>query len=111
MKGRSFDLILCPSSLVAAYLEVDTPIVTWEDATFSGMAGYYPGKWMNFSAGTIRNANRIQQQALSRAVLSLFSSEWAAESAIANYRVDVDRVRFVPFGANIATQIWIYKHI
>lgn len=101
MNGRRFDLILCPSSLVAAFLEVDMPIVTWEDATFSGMAGYYPGKWMNFSAGTIRNANHIQQQALSRAVLSLYSSEWAVESAIANYRVDVDRVIFVPFGANI----------
>lgn len=101
MKGRSFDLIICPSSLVAAYLDVDTPIVTWEDATFSGMVGYYPGKWMHFSAGTIRKANRLQQQALSRAALSLFASEWAVESAIANYRVDVSRIRFVPFGANI----------
>jgi glycosyltransferase involved in cell wall biosynthesis len=101
INGQPFDLILCPSSLVAAFLEVDTPIITWEDATFSGMTGYYPGKWMNFSARTIRNANYIQQQALSRAALSLFASEWAVESALTNYRVDASRIRFVPFGANI----------
>lgn len=101
MIGRDFDLILCPSSIVAAYLESDIPIVTWEDATFASMVNYYPGKWMNYSLRTIRSANLIQQRALSRAAFSLFSSEWAAQSARINYQVDDGRVVCVPFGANI----------
>lgn len=102
LAGKYFDLVLCPSSFIAAFLDVDAPIITWEDATFAGMLGYYPGKWMNFSATTIRSANAVQQRALARSTLSLFTSEWALQSALSNYQLPCsERVHFIPFGANI----------
>lgn len=101
IKERSFDLVLCPSSIVAAYLEVDAPIVTWEDATFAGMLNYYPGKWENFSSWTIQSANQLQQRALARSAISIFASEWALDSARSSYSVSTESLAFVPFGANI----------
>jgi len=101
MVGEEFDVVLCPSSIVCAGLDTDVPIVTWEDATFAGMVGYYPGKWKNFASATIRHGNEIQQASLSKAALSVFSSEWAAQSAVANYKIDKKNVAVVPLGANL----------
>lgn len=101
MAGEKFDAVLCPSSIVCAGMNVDVPIVTWEDATFAGMVGYYPGKWQSFSSATVRHGNAIQQASLSNAALSVFSSEWAAQSAIENYKVDKKNVVVVPLGANL----------
>lgn len=101
MSGEEFDAVLCPSSIVCAGLDTDVPIVTWEDATFAGMVGYYPGKWKNFASATIRHGNEIQQASLSNAALSVFSSEWAAQSAVENYKVDKKNVVVVPLGANL----------
>ena len=101
MAGEEFDAVLCPSSIVCAGLDTDVPIVTWEDATFAGMVGYYPGKWKNFASATIRHGNEIQQASLSNAALSVFSSEWAAQSAVENYKVDKKNVVVVPLGANL----------
>lgn len=101
MRGQQFDFILCPSSVVAAYLETEYPIVTWEDATFAGMLGYYPGKWSEYSAISIKNRNQLQQRSLDRSILSGYSSEWAAQSAINNYDVDGKRIKVIFSGANI----------
>ncbi len=101
MAGEEFDAVLCPSSIVCAGLDTGLPIVTWEDATFAGMVGYYPGKWRNFSDATIRHGNEIQQASLSNAALSIFASDWAAQSAVDNYKVDTKKLAVVPLGANL----------
>ena len=100
---RQFDLILSPSSVVTAYLETDSPMVTWEDATFAGMVGYYPGNWMNLSSSTIEDGNDLQQRAIARAALSVYASEWAASSALTHYKADPARIRCIPLGANLET--------
>ena len=43
----------------------------------------------------------MEQAALDRASLAIFSSNWARDSAIANYRVDPSKVKAIPFGCNI----------
>jgi glycosyltransferase involved in cell wall biosynthesis len=101
LEGKSFDLILCPSSVICAGLETSTPIVTWEDATFAGMVNYYPGKWSNFSKFTIQHANTLQQLSLNRAALSVYASDWAAQSALKNYQVKSTQVAVIPLGANL----------
>ncbi|MDC8786696.1 glycosyltransferase family 4 protein [Roseateles koreensis] len=102
LAGESFDLVLCSSSLVAAGLEIDQPIVTWEDATFASMLNYYPGHWCNLSQSTIDSAHLLQRQSLDRAQLSVFASHWAAQSAICDYGCDPAKVVVIPLGANIA---------
>jgi glycosyltransferase involved in cell wall biosynthesis len=102
MGTEHFDIVLCPSSIVCGGLDISTPIVTWEDATFAGMVGYYPGMWQNFSRATLEHGNQLQQQSLQRAVLSIFSSDWAAQSALNHYQVEKEKVAVIPLGANLS---------
>ena len=83
-----------------AYLRTEKPIVFWGDATFAGLMGFYPS-YSNLCAETIRDGNRAEQLALSKCRLAIYSSEWAANTAIQNYDVDPAKVKVVPFGANI----------
>lgn len=64
------------------------------------MVDFYPN-YTNLSASTIVNGNKLEQLALDRCSLAVYSSEWAAESAIRNYNVHPDKVKVIPFGANL----------
>jgi glycosyltransferase involved in cell wall biosynthesis len=83
-----------------AYLRTDKPIIFWGDATFAGLKGFYPN-YTNLCAETIRGGHRAEQLALSKSVLAIYSSQWAAYSAIHDYGADPGKVKVVPFGANI----------
>jgi glycosyltransferase involved in cell wall biosynthesis len=94
------DVIFSPESLPTAYLQHQKPIVFWTDASFAGMVNYYP-RFMNLCQESLANGHAIEQQALDNCQLAIYSSEWAANSAIAHYRVDPQKVKVVPFGANL----------
>lgn len=85
-----------------AYLRTEKPIAFWGDATFRGRLGFYPG-YSNPCAETLRGADRAEQLALSKSRLAVYSSDWAANTAIQNYDVDPSKVKVVPFGANIGS--------
>jgi glycosyltransferase involved in cell wall biosynthesis len=83
-----------------AYLNSEKPIVLWTDALYAGLLGFID----NFSAhslATVEHGNALTQAALSRVKLAIFSSDWAARSAIELYGVSKEKVKVVPFGANI----------
>jgi glycosyltransferase involved in cell wall biosynthesis len=94
------DVVFSPGTIPVAYLNTDKPIVFWTDATFAGMIDFYPG-FSNLCRETIRDGNRMEQLALSSCRLAIYTSEWAAETAVRNYDVDPEKVKVVPFGANI----------
>jgi glycosyltransferase involved in cell wall biosynthesis len=56
---------------------------------------------MNFSQAALEHGNLLQQLSLKKAALSIFCSDWAAETAIENYQVDQSRIKVLPFGANL----------
>jgi len=95
----SCDVVFSPGTIPIAYLRTDKPLVFWTDATFAGMIDFYPA-YRNLCTETIRGGNRMEQRALSACRLALYTSEWAAESALRNYDVDPAKVKVVPFGAN-----------
>lgn len=97
----SCDVVFSPGTIPIAYLRTEKPIVFWTDATFSGMIDFYPG-FSNLCAETIKNGNKMEQSALSKCRIAIYSSEWAANTAIQNYDVDPAKVKVVPFGANIS---------
>jgi glycosyltransferase involved in cell wall biosynthesis len=99
--GSDVDVVLSPGSLPVAYLDVGTPIAFWTDACFAGMVGFYP-EFSDLSRRSLTAGNRAEQAALDRASQVFYSSEWARQSAIANYEVDAEKLHVVPFGANIA---------
>jgi len=94
------DLIFSPGSLPVARLHSHQPKVFYTDATFAGMLNFYES-FTNLCAETIRNGHRLEQDALSSCSLAIYSSDWAARTAMDNYNVDPAKVKVVPFGANI----------
>ena len=95
------DVVLAPSTIPVAHLEVDVPIVTWTDATFAGLLDYYPS-YSNLSARYRRLGHLMERRALRRVSRAVYTSEWAARSAVDVYQVPIERVEVVPFGANLA---------
>ena len=95
------DVVFSPGTVPIAYLKTEKPIVFYTDATFAGMLDFYP--WFtNLSKESIRQGNRMEQQALTNCTLAIYASQWAADSAIKHYDVDPAKVKVVPFGANMA---------
>jgi glycosyltransferase involved in cell wall biosynthesis len=94
------DLVLSPGTIPIAYLECSQPIVFWTDGTFSGMIDFYP-EFTNLSQKTIKDGNALESAALNRCKLAIYSSEWAAQTAINIYQADPAKLKVVPFGANI----------
>lgn len=96
------DIIVSPLINPIAYLQSKKPIVLWTDAVYASLLGFYP-PFAFHSANTIREGNAMTFSCLSRASLVLFSSDWAARAAIEFYGISEDKVKVVPFGANIDT--------
>ncbi len=96
------DLLFSPGSIPIALLETKKPKVFYTDATFAGMLGFYAA-YSNLSKEATRNGNMLEQQALDSAALAIYSSDWAAQSAIRDYNANPDKVKVVPFGANLDT--------
>lgn len=94
------DVIFSPGTIPVSYLDCDVPIVIWTDATFSGMVGFYPS-FSNLTRQSIIDGNAAERAALERCALAIYSSEWAARSAIEQYGADPAKVKVVPFGANL----------
>lgn len=98
--NSSSDLIFSPGTIPIAYLETKKPKVFYTDATFSGMINFYDS-FSNLCEESIKDGNMLEQQAMDSSDLCIFSSDWAAKSAIENYKVDPEKIKIVPFGANI----------
>jgi glycosyltransferase involved in cell wall biosynthesis len=64
------------------------------------MINFYP-IFSNLSQESIRNGNKMEKLALEKCRLAIYSSDWAAQTAIENYQINHSKVKVVPFGANI----------
>lgn len=98
------DIIFSPDTIPIAYLKTNIPIVFWTDSSFAGLTNFYP-KFSNLCSETIKNGHRAEQEALTKSRIVIYSTEWAAKTAINNYDVDPRKVKVVPFGANIDHQL------
>ena len=101
LADQSFDVIVAPvGTTEIALLETDLPIVLIEDATYRQLLDYYP-KYSNLLKRSIYEMNTIQDLALKKASAVIYSSAWAARSAIEDYGADPKKIHVVPFGANL----------
>src|SRR5262249_30465155 len=85
-----------------AFLDFARPIVVWTDATSDGLLDFYP-EFTGLERSTIENGHRLESEALRRCSAAIYSSEWAARSAIDRYGADPGKVHVVPFGANLTS--------
>ena len=102
------DVVLSAGSDSIAYLECNQPIVFWADATFANLIDFYPA-YSNLCDESLQNAHLIQSISLKKSKLAIYSSEWAAQTAIDYYQADPEKVKVVPFGANIESNLTIDK--
>lgn len=98
---RSFDVIVSPDGAMdVAFLETDIPIVLVGDSTYGSLFNYYPW-WSRLMKRSVYELQTLQELALKKAGIVLYSSNWAARSAIKDYGTDPGKVYVVPFGANL----------
>lgn len=99
LKGLEVDAVFSPGTLPIAYLECEKPIVFWTDATFeSGLE--WPGS-ERITQKSLIKGHLMEKSALDRCALAIYSSDWAAKSAIEYYKTPPEKVKVVPFGANL----------
>jgi len=101
LSDESFDLIFAPfASAEIAYLNTDIPIVYLSDATLrllSSFPDYFPN-WMELSK---KEGEYLESAAITKADLILYTSQWAADSALKDYGADKSIVHVIPMGANM----------
>jgi glycosyltransferase involved in cell wall biosynthesis len=89
------------SILPLAYLECKQPIVVWTDTSIAGLIDFYSSPYNNFCFETKRNIYAMEKAGLERCQLVIFSSDWAAKTAIQAYGIEPSKVKVVPWGANL----------
>lgn len=93
-------VILSPNTVVLAYLKKNLKRVLYADATFNSLLHLYP-KYSRYTPQCLREGEEIDRQAVANADLLIYTSQWAADSAINHYGADPRKVFQVPFGANL----------
>lgn len=100
LNERPVDAIVSPLINPIAYLQSKPPIILWTDAVYASLIGFYP-PFAYHSARTIQEGNILTTECLARCKLAIFSSHWALNNALELYGVSRDKLKVVPFGANI----------
>ena len=95
------DVVFAPvASHVAAFVEGTTPLVYLSDATFALLRGFYP-ELARLTDDALARRDELEARTIARADALLYSSRWAARSAIRDYGASPDAVHVVSFGANL----------
>jgi glycosyltransferase involved in cell wall biosynthesis len=101
MYNLNSDIVLCPENAIPiTYLECKQPIVLWTDSTLAGLMNFY-SYLKNLCSETKNNIYALEKSALNRCKLAIFTSDWAAKTAIEIYKIAPAKVKVVPWGANI----------
>lgn len=98
--SMSVDAVVSPLLNPIAYLETSLPTVLWTDALYSSLVGFYPD-YCRHSTSSILQGNQVAMACLEHCRLAIFSSDWAARTALEIYGISREKVKVVPFGANI----------
>lgn len=101
IKNQELDLIFAPTaSSLVAYLNISIPIISISDSTVARMIDYYQ-TYTNLSHSSIEQANEIERRNIEKSSIVIYPSKWAAESAINDYGANKDKIKVIPFGANL----------
>ena len=104
LEKTNSDIVFSPGTLPIEYLKSDRPIVFRTDATFAGMVDFYP-EFTNLCTESIKASSRIAAEWNRRlyqdvALLSIVPNG-LRERQLNFTRMDPEKVKVVPFGANI----------
>ena len=101
IRKKSIDVLFAPAgSAEIAFIKTSIPICYLSDTTFGQINNYYKS-FSNLSNISIKESNLIEQRAISNSIIQVFSSKWASDYAINNYKCNKENVYTINFGANI----------
>jgi glycosyltransferase involved in cell wall biosynthesis len=100
LSENNSDIVFSATIRPIIYLDCSQPIVFYADATCAGLVNFYP-QYSNLCQESIDNWHMMEKLALEKCKLAIYSSDWAAQTAIEYYGADREKVKVVPFGANI----------
>ena len=102
MKGRQYDLLVAPAAASElGYLNTRLPIIYYGDATYKVYSETYKREFRNLNPFSRWEGNYLEKRALKKSTVVIFSSRWAANSAIDDYGVPAGKVEVIQMGANI----------
>lgn len=100
LQAAKSDVVFGQGSIPLAFVQCRQPIVFWCDATWAS-AQQLHGWFENVCDRSVAEGHYLDRLILQRCALALYSSHWAARSAIEYYQADPAKVKVVPFGANL----------
>lgn len=102
MKGRDYDCIVAPAaSPELGLLKTDIPVITIGDATYLQYRTHYKKEFHLQNSLSRWEGEYLERKALGKSTYCVFSSHWAAQSAIEDYGIPEEKVSVNPLGANI----------
>jgi glycosyltransferase involved in cell wall biosynthesis len=105
LKMKRVDVAVCIGNApLSAFLAEELPTVHVSDATVPLMRDYY-AEFSHLPKWLARSAWELDCRSVLRSRACLYSTRWAARSAIEDYRADPSRVHAFPWGANVESQI------
>lgn len=113
LEGKNYDLIISPAGVAyIGYLKTKTPKVLVLDRTIAGTINYHNifKKLWKFSEQQSINTDKV---AMHNCELVIFSSQWAADTAIKEYKLPASKTMVIPFGANmddLPSSEYVFRH-
>ena len=99
LKKNPCDVIFaCVASQEIYFLETNIPVLYSSDTTFRLYDGYYRS---DFSKKEWEWRETVESIAINKAHTLVYPSQWAAQSAINDYQADVNKIKIIPYGANL----------
>jgi len=95
------DLVLCTENMLPLYrLKTDCPVVLWTDTTLASLINFYP-HLSNLCRETEQRIYQLESRNLQRCHKIIFTSDWAAKTALEIYNLNPQQVQVIPWGANL----------
>lgn len=92
-------MVFSPSTIPITLLQCGKPIVTWTDAVFHSMHGYYGKIFTNMSYSAVARGKWQEETALRNCRIAAYASSWALENA--RRFADSSKLRVLPFGSSL----------
>jgi len=101
LKAAKIDVVVCiGNASLSAYLAQQLPTIHVSDATVPLMRDYY-AEFSRLPRVLANSAWQLDSTSVLRARACLYSTQWAAHSAVRDYGADPSRIHVIPWGANM----------